>query len=117
MIYEGLKEHLEVSQYALPGYDAESMAVMKECLKHHYPVKPLLNSAYNHAQREAIFLGMKAGVAYHLYADPAYEMRQMRTILLGLDEGIDVSNLLNPEIPYHEMYEMIKPLLNIIYKS
>lgn len=52
------------------------------------------------------FWDWKAVLNVNLYADAAYDFKQMEQIRLGLEHGIDVTKLLNPLIPSDVMMNM-----------
>ena len=57
-------------------------------------------------QSQEVLLGLESGVNVNLYADAAYDFKQMEQIRLGLEHGIDVTKLLNPLIPSDVMMNM-----------
>ena len=58
-------------------------------------------------QSQEVLLGLESGVNVNLYADAAYDFKQMEQIKdLGWNMGLDVTKLLNPLIPSDVMMNM-----------
>ncbi len=136
---EGLELGIDTKVYANPDFSAESMRLIKDCLKNGedvsswakpeisfdvlellhktykdgYDVSRLINPKYSYWEVSVLSQALRDGYDLFSYAEQGFDANQLEQIYLGMKDGVDYRQYAKPGISWFKMQDYRKQLQRV----
>lgn len=111
-IIKGIRQRLNVNEYANKGFDAEQMKEirlgMKSGISYQLYAAPYISPKAMHQWRKTLEKGINEKSIIDFLADDgrAYDFEQVKQIRLGLQDKLDIKEYANPDFSAAQMKEI-----------
>ena len=110
LIFEGLKNHLDVYKYSSIKFNYEQKVQIKKGLESKLNVDKYAKETFNADQMSVLFKALRAGIDIEKMADEKYSYEAMDIIFANLKKGYNILDYITSDYSIDQIYQISKGL-------